>query len=122
MSDDVRTEAYRVLVSFNALTKNDTVHLPVPLDEHNQALVKMGLLAPVLAADDPLPYGPTVQGADEGTVMAVNTTGDTTTVLGVMPAPVANARRTRKTREQKLAELAAITGEVEGSGDGEADS
>lgn len=107
MSDDVRTQAFLVRIGFNALTAGDTVHLPMPLDEHNAALVKMGLLTP--ADSDPIPAGQ---------VMAVDTDGETASLLGVMPAPVANARRTRRSiLEKRAAEMDAKAEDPDGEGD-----
>jgi len=113
MSDEtaveVTTEAFEVLVGFNAVSKGDTLHLPVPLDEHGAALVSMGLIRPVGQPVDML-----------GQVLISGLDGENQTLLGVMSTPVtkvANRGRTRRTLEERVADMdkAAAT-------DGEADS
>lgn len=116
MSDDVRTQAFLVRIGFNALTAGDTVHLPMPLDEHNAALVKMGLLTPVDDLDNVVADG--LGDADAGSVFTQDSGGEFTTVLGVMPAPVANARRTRRSiLEKRAAEMDAKAEDPDGEGD-----
>lgn len=105
MSDKTEstTEAFRVQVSFNAVNQGDVVHLPVPLDAHNQALVSMGLLAP---ADSPV--------TETSSIISSGQDGEATTLLGVMP--VASPRRTRRSAAPRQAS------EAEEADDGESDS
>lgn len=90
------TIALRARVGFNALTKGDVIHVPLPLDEHYQALVRMGLLAADWQTDG------RNGDLEPGQVLSVNENGDETTILGVMP--VANPARKRGRPRKIIAE------------------
>lgn len=96
MNDE--TVALEVLVSFNGVTRGQTIHVPFPVDDYYQSLVDMGMLG-----------GP---GMESGQVLATDEHGDETTVLGVMSVANPARRRGRPPKMQPEPE----------NPDGEADS
>lgn len=89
MSKDLH--AFRVMVSFDAMQAGEVFQADAG-EVRIQALQDMGLIRELKS--DGVVLGPV---SVEPTVLAVDTSGDTTTVLGVMS--VASPRRTRRSRK-----------------------